>query len=342
MCILLCWASGHDSKCHHSVKTRLSSCDRDLCIRTNARLDIAIIVNRVFARKLVRQKYAARPRQVYILFNRTSSSTYLDIMVETDYFARSQPPAGPFVTVYLIRHGQSLGQKACRKQRTHDVSLIDCALSSQGEFEATNIPMLLGSERYAKIKHVISSPLTRAVQTSLIGFPSKPITIHYDLYEMGGRGSQAPIPENRPRSLREVLGDTGGKQRVDGTTFAPRTLTFPKSHERLTNSERKEKLRRVWPSLWQYCRAQNCRDVAVVCHYNVIRVALSNARYIIPENAIPIECRLYRSGKLEVRDVLINPVEELSAAHVETNEGNKQSDVAAEGKYDEDGYMIFD
>lgn len=234
--------------------------------------------------------------------------------------------------VYLIRHGESLGQLASKKRRTTDWDLIDCGLSSQGEFQATNIPSLLGSERYGRVCFVVSSPLTRAVQTSVLGFPTKNIAIHYDLGEIGG------IPENRPRCLKKVLADTGGEERVNGTTFATSPAGFPKSHRGLTGGDRKERLKGVWPRLWTFCQEQNCEEFAIVCHHNIIKMALTNHRDIQPKNAIPIECILHSNGHMEVVKVLAEPLENLSDALGNFTEANRK----ALGEYDDDDYMVND
>ena len=249
--------------------------------------------------------------------------------------------------VYLIRHGESLGQKASRKRRSHDPELTDCALSNQGEFQATVIPSLLGSERYSQIDYVVSSPLTRAVQTAVLGFTSKEIVINYDLYEMGRRETNVSIPENRPRHLKEVLAETGGKERIDGATFAPIHMGFPKSHDKMSNKERKDRLRRVWPKLWQFCEEREYEVIAVVCHFNIICMALSDC-LIQPKNAVPIECLLHSDGRLELVDVFVNCVEDLSVALAEIKERNRSlmktgtEETQELQDYDEDGYLIFE
>ena len=68
-------------------------------------------------------------------------------------------------------------QRASRQDRKNDPGLIDCGLTHQGVYQATVIPNLLGSDRYRRIGLVVSSPLTRAVQTAVLGFPTKPIVI---------------------------------------------------------------------------------------------------------------------------------------------------------------------
>jgi hypothetical protein len=87
--------------------------------------------------------------------------------------------------IYLIRHGQSLGQVADPEARENDPSLTDCGLTEEGKKQAENIKQLLGEEAYNEIELVLTSPLTRAVHTSLLAFPDKPIICQYDLREIG-------------------------------------------------------------------------------------------------------------------------------------------------------------
>lgn len=236
--------------------------------------------------------------------------------------------------VYLIRHGESLGQVASKSRRARDVDLIDCDLSMQGEFQAQIIPRLLGSERYQRIGFVVSSPLTRAVKTSVMGFPTKNIIIHYDIAELGS------IPENQPRRLKQVVADTGGEERIDGSTFAPHPETFPKSHEGIPGIERKQRVMSAWPALWKFFHDQKCEEFAIVCHYNIIRMALQNSREVQPRNAIPIECLLYKKGRIEVVETLSKPIQSLSEALGSSTgeEGIKQDG----GDYDDEGFMVFD
>jgi broad specificity phosphatase PhoE len=236
-------------------------------------------------------------------------------------------------TIYLIRHGESLGQKASRQARTRDPSLKDCGLSAQGECQASVLPSLLGMERYRAIDHVVSSPLRRAVHTALLGFPSKPVFVHYDLFEMGS--GSTPIPENCPRPLKQVLADVGvDEDRVDGTTLAAISgcrggLAFPQSHTDMSKYVRQSRLLNVWPTLWKFCQDRGATAVAVVCHYHVIRAALGDPT-LRPENAIPIECRLHQDGRLEVVATLNNPVDELTVhSQVSSAKARKSLETAA-------------
>ncbi|KAL7577339.1 hypothetical protein ACA910_002075 [Epithemia clementina (nom. ined.)] len=118
--------------------------------------------------------------------------------------------------MYLIRHGESLGQRASRQARKSDDRLIDCALTRKGMEQAKLIPQLLLSP---PIQLVVTSPLTRAIQTTLLAFPTvdssssssshccsdqEPTTVHSFLktsnadfvsVENGSRSDNVPSPQ---------------------------------------------------------------------------------------------------------------------------------------------------
>ena len=218
--------------------------------------------------------------------------------------------AEPPQTVFLIRHGESLAQTFPLEKRSKDQSLRDCALSPTGEHQAIVLPSILGLDRYRHIDVVVSSPLTRALQTSVLGFPSKHIIINYDLMEIGR--DKNPMPENRARPIAQVVADTGGESRVDADYFAPTAKKFPESHERKPSAIRKTIMPKVWKSMWDFCNRRKYQQIAVVCHFNVIRLSLGGNPGIKPQNALPIECCLYRDGSLELVDVLTDQVQEMA------------------------------
>jgi hypothetical protein len=135
--------------------------------------------------------------------------------------------------------------------------------------------------------------------TSILGFPSKSIIVHYDLAEIGQ--TKSPLPENAGRPIHQVIKDCGNERdsRIDTETFAPLNRPYPKYHENLPSSVRKSKLLKAWGAIWQFCEQREMDTIAVVCHFNVIKFSL-NDKNIKPQNAIPIECRLYQDGTLEV------------------------------------------
>jgi broad specificity phosphatase PhoE len=204
-------------------------------------------------------------------------------------------PKQPTKTVYLIRHGQSCGQiaKQLGMDRKSDPRLLDCGLTQKGEQEATQIPRLLGQTALDSIQLVVSSPLTRALLTSIIAFPSKNIIVHFDLREVGSK-----VPENTPRSMNKVLRDASHLMTsrdegllLDVTTLQP--TDWPRDYRPMVIMM--ERIRQSF--LWLY----NERDesvIAVVCHYNVIRSAVIGRADLRPSNAIPIRCTLFSNGDL--------------------------------------------
>lgn len=228
--------------------------------------------------------------------------------------------ADPPKIVYLVRHGESIAQTFTPEKRTRSESLRDCGLSQTGEEQACILPSVLGLERYRRIDFVVSSPLTRAVQTSVLGFPSKPIVINYDLMEIGR--DKNPIPENQPRPILNVIAETGGEARIDEDYFAPTTRPFPESHRNLPNSIRKAKLPKVWSAIWELCNRHKCQEIAVVCHFNIIQTSLGT-QDIKPKNAIPIKCHLYRDGTLELHDIITNKIQEMGEALLDLKQRNR-------------------
>lgn len=132
-------------------------------------------------------------------------------------------------TVYLIRQGESIGQSFSREARSstsccerHDNNnnnnacssssvLLDCGLTEKGRQHARSIcssssgdsqSLLLDAKAVASIRLVLSSPLTRALETALLVFSNSnneiiPIVVDYDLRELG-----RIIPENTPRPIQ--------------------------------------------------------------------------------------------------------------------------------------------
>eukprot|EP00977_Amphora_coffeiformis_P007520 scaffold1640_cov161-Amphora_coffeaeformis.AAC.43 len=241
----------------------------------------------------------------------------------------------PPKTVYLIRHGESIAQALGKEKRARDQSLRDCGLSEKGEEEAALLPGILGLDRYRNIDCVISSPLTRAVRTSVLGFPSKSIIIHYDLMEIGR--DKNPMPENQPRRILDVMADTGGDSRIDEAHFAPANNPFPESHQNLPSTLRKLKLPKVWSAIWDYCNRRKSQEIAVVCHFNMIRASLLGCD-VKPQNAIPIECRLFRDGTLELVGIISNQVLEMTRTLAELKRKNKwcMSDANVDEQDEED------
>lgn len=200
--------------------------------------------------------------------------------------------------VYLIRHGESLGQKASRSARKSDPNLQDCGLSDFGIQQASK----LGDSLYGAVELVISSPLQRALQTSLTAFgPSTPILCHYHLREIG-----SPIPENSPRSMAHVLEDLQ-RLNLDTACLDYEQLQPPGWPDSSNDAPKVVRSRDHVPNTFKWiARHRPEQVIAVVCHYHVIRAALrsEDASFdadLKPANCEPIPCHLCpRTGRLSV------------------------------------------
>jgi broad specificity phosphatase PhoE len=205
-------------------------------------------------------------------------------------------------TVYLIRHGQSKGQVASEHDRRFDESLTDCGLTDLGKEQAANIANLL-----SEIDLVICSPLTRALQTALIAFPEhSQIVCNYDLREVGSM-----IPENLPRKIHEVQADLQewglDVSKVDFESQKPNQ--WPNRHETPPKVVRRDRIRDVFVRLAEKLPS-DIERIAVICHYHVIRTALSDPfdvkqsrdiqKTLHPKNAEPIRCLLESDGRLQI------------------------------------------
>jgi broad specificity phosphatase PhoE len=203
----------------------------------------------------------------------------------------------PVKTIYIIRHGQSQGQAALKNgldRRSHP-SLRDCDLTPRGQFEALGLKKIFSEEVMTSIQLVLSSPLTRALHTSLLGFPTKNILVHFDLREIG-----AKAPENCPRDMEDVLkdletplSDRDGSLTLDVTSLQP--PDWPRDYS--PPVIKRERIRKVFQ--WLYKEREEL-TIAVVCHYNVIRTAVIDGEKLRPINATPIRCSLYPNGELIV------------------------------------------
>ena len=190
---------------------------------------------------------------------------------------------------YLVRHGQSEGQVANRRERKNSSALRDCDLTRKGRKEADSVSLMMLREDFESIELVVSSPLTRALHTSLLAFSKVDLIVNYDLGELGSR-----IPENNPRPIDIVLKDLAqplsyrdGALLLDTASLQPAGWPEP--------SLAKDRVRSAFKWLAQ---ERNESVIAVVCHYNIIREAVKDGHSLNPVNATPIRCRLYPSGDL--------------------------------------------
>ena len=218
-------------------------------------------------------------------------------MTETPYAYRSgtksrqtKVPCTAPKRLYLIRHGQSQGQVAKRlgMDRQRDKQLRDANLTHEGVRQARELVNYHFGEREPEL--VVSSPLTRALHTAILGFPNpeQRILIHYDLAEVGSR-----VPENTPRPIQQVFKDLEITDRVvDAKTLVPNTWPIV-SYDGKNN--RGKAIRRAMEYLYVE-RAE--KTIAVVCHFNVIRQILEDGANVRPQNAMPIACDLHPNGQV--------------------------------------------
>jgi broad specificity phosphatase PhoE len=213
--------------------------------------------------------------------------------------------------VYLIRHGESNGQLVNSMQRRGDLSLVDCGLSALGQQQARSM-----KERHnlPPMDMILSSPLTRALQTAVLAFPTATqIFVNYDLREFGGgnKGGRSIIPENQPRPWNQVFADLPPDShfKIDIRSFAQEDrhhcLSWPNHHATSPIVLRRRYIHEVFRSLAAQMRSQRRpRHIAVVCHFHVIRAALTDPEkgfcdsQIQPINATPISCYLTSEGRL--------------------------------------------
>eukprot|EP00546_Thalassionema_frauenfeldii_P012946 CAMPEP_0178921030 /NCGR_PEP_ID=MMETSP0786-20121207/15327_1 /TAXON_ID=186022 /ORGANISM="Thalassionema frauenfeldii, Strain CCMP 1798" /LENGTH=227 /DNA_ID=CAMNT_0020595149 /DNA_START=27 /DNA_END=710 /DNA_ORIENTATION=- len=199
--------------------------------------------------------------------------------------------------LYLIRHGESLGQTAKHNglDRKTDPSLLDAGLSHNGIAQAKRLA--LDDRLQSDVELVVSSPLTRALHTAVLGFGMSrcEIVVQYDLRELGSR-----IPENTPRNIQHVLKDVKEATELDGiaidyTTFMPDTWPVDRYDGKATKTN---SILRVMKYLYEEREEET---IAVVCHYNVIReIICDEGKSLRPVNADPIVCTLYHNGEVRL------------------------------------------
>ena len=207
-------------------------------------------------------------------------------------------PQGPTKQIILIRHGHSLGQNAKNdgKNRKTDQSLIDAGLSSKGKTQARNLPKAFD---ISNIPLIVSSPLTRALQTAAIIFKNRAdtttIIVHFHIREIG-----SGIPENQPRAIKAVLRDLpfitdGAFQEVESIDTSLQPDNWPDVGSQIDKADELANFK-----TWLYHeRAEEI--IAVICHHNVI-VTLLDGQMGRIDNCDPIRCTLDSNGRLVLGD----------------------------------------
>ena len=109
-------------------------------------------------------------------------------------------------TIYFIRHGQSLAN-ASTSVNTHKLEFVDTKLSRKGILQAIELSSLLKS--IIDIEIIITSPLTRAIQTANHVFPKKKIFVDSKLRETYWDMMECRVlPNSRiDLTLQEILPD---------------------------------------------------------------------------------------------------------------------------------------
>ncbi|GMH63558.1 hypothetical protein TrRE_jg8910, partial [Triparma retinervis] len=178
-------------------------------------------------------------------------------------------------TMYLIRHGESLGQaaKSLGLDRKRSPALTDAGLTVKGQRQASQIAGIMGGPEAAMVDLVVTSPLTRAMHTALLGFgeiEEAPVIVDYDIREIGSR-----LPENVGRDVRAVLRDLrageGFLGRLDYETRKPEGWPGEGGEGEGKREGRAERVRGVMRDI---AGMEEISVVAVVCHHNVIQSIL--------------------------------------------------------------------
>jgi len=257
-----------------------------------------------------------------ILFEASSLHIQPEPSFRTQMASSSVPSSsdGRRQYICLVRHGQSRAQGTSKKER-RSYTLLDCHCSSKGISQAYSLPERLTAHGgVAGVELVVSSPLTRALSTALLGFrdrPDVPIVVHPACRETG-----SGIPENKARSVAALQRDKdlSSLPRFDDLDFGLLPAQWPNDNdiglprsgngaESNSGSRRYQtrskgvdnKLKSVSKlkggsskldlsnGLFDWLRARPETRIVVVCHHNYISSLLGIGSLRV-ENAMPIEC----------------------------------------------------
>ena len=202
-------------------------------------------------------------------------------------------PVSPYKMIYLIRHGQAEADLVHGKDRSSNADLKDCGLTEQGIQESKGLLKLLAGAHLENIELVVTSPLKRALQTSLLAFPERKIVVNYDLAEIG-----RDTPENSPKPMEDIVAELGEdiKGRKEDVALDYKTLKPQKWPQPPGTAAPARRVHNAFE--WIYVNRSE-QTIAVVCHSNVIRTAIYGASApVAPDNACPIRCQLFVNGNL--------------------------------------------
>ena len=191
----------------------------------------------------------------------------------------------------FIRHGESQAQ-AARKMGVDrsDQSLLDCGLTQQGVNQAFSLGKQMIVDDLENTV-IVCSPLTRALQTALIAFPTVKKIVHSDLKEIG-----SDIPENIARPLSDLSDDTSlsllpGWEYIDWTELPKK---WPNTKiKKLPQKSKKELKKEFRQRMLKYLSSRQEDTIIVICHYHVIHALISESSVRV-SNCIPIEAHLQK------------------------------------------------
>lgn len=154
--------------------------------------------------------------------------------------------------------------------------------------------------------------------------PQTPFIARADICEVGGN-----IPENQGRPLRPLLKDL--EQKISMAYYPAATClnhidfsmlpdTWPARDEGSSKADRGLGI----ANFMEWLRERPEENIAVVCHYNVIRWMLRNEIRHVP-NCMPIECVLGDDGVLVLKSGGSSSLETGAAGRRHCNHGKKNN-----------------
>ena len=193
------------------------------------------------------------------------------------------------------------------RERRNDPNLVDCFLAPMGIRQAKELKCHPKLAKY-EFDLTCTSPLTRALATTCLAFdhlaeegndevvaslsstqPPCNFIVNADICEIGSK-----IPENQGRPIKQVIKEVRKKigwiapKCLESFDFSLVEDSWPKDTN--NNKDRKDEF-------LQWLRTRKERTIAVVCHYNTIRLLLNNTVNHVP-NCHPIECTFSDDGEL--------------------------------------------
>lgn len=206
--------------------------------------------------------------------------------------------------VVLIRHGESLGQTANENGMSRrDKSLVDCFLTNRGVHQACKLRSNLTLMRY-EFDLVCTSPLSRAIATCALALGhitehciettaggvcirTTPFVAHSHISEAG-----TGIPENWGREIPVLKKDLKEKLSIiPSSGFCIDRIDYSLIPSSWPHVDNNLKLKQKLNLFLEWLMKREEKNVAIFCHYNIIRWFLGDAIDHVP-NCMPFECYL--------------------------------------------------